>query len=332
MQRNTLATLITATLLTSASVSANVMPPKDNGFSGDIGVSVFYTSGHSQFNMDDGAVTDSIYEKGEKESDSTIAPLGNLNYTFNNKQSQLFLGASRADVAVGRLHLEFGYRHWLANSTQLSFSVIPGIVDSETWQDPYVANQTRVISDTNSKAFRFQANNIVGSGVSWEIAAGEIEIENEKSGTTDPSFAAINKSQLDRNADVLFSELGYAYMVNRGLILRAAIDYLDYGAKGDAMAYQRIGAEASVILNTRRSSIVTTFGFGSSSFDQSHPIYNKTRDDSDYSIFVAYEYREPLGWKNWSVISLIGYNETDSNIDFYDEDSLLTSVGMNYRF
>ncbi len=325
-------TLIVVSLLSSLPVTASVLPPKSNGLSGDIGVSAFYRSGNSQFNMDEGETTSSIYREGDKHSNITVAPLGNLNYTFNNQQSQVFIGASRTDIAVGRLHLEAGYRHWLANRTQLSFSFIPGVVESETWQDPFVANTPRKKTDTSSRAFRFQANNIASSGISWEVAAGEIDIEEEKSGTTDSSLSGIDSTTLNRNADVIFSELGYTLMVNRGLIVRGAIDYLDYGAKGAAMAYHRVGVEGSVILNTRRSTVVTTLGYHTSSYDEVHPIYDKVRDDSELSLFIAYEYRQPFDWKNWSVVNLFGYRQMDSNLSFYDEDSILMSIGMNYRF
>ncbi|WP_413766708.1 DUF2860 family protein [Vibrio vulnificus] len=49
-------------------------------------------------------------------------------------------------------------------------------------------------------------------------------------------------------------------------------------------------------------------------------------------MFLGYEYDSIPSWDNWSIISFVGTTINDSNINFYKSDSLLMSVGVNYKF
>ncbi len=44
------------------------------------------------------------------------------------------------------------------------------------------------------------------------------------------------------------------------------------------------------------------------------------------------EYQNVFDWQNWSFVSFAGYNQADSNINFYDEQQYLLFLGLNYRF
>nr|WP_159063648.1 DUF2860 family protein [Thaumasiovibrio occultus] len=323
--------IVALTLLsTAASYSLHARQPQEAGFSGDLGVNLFFSSNNSQFETENSTPLSQLNATNSKHSDTKVVPIGNLTYTFADKRNQLFFGASRADVAIGRLHFDIGYRHWLEDGTRLSLSFIPGIMDNEMWLDPYVTGSQRQITDSQSSAVRLEARQLFGTGLSTEIAAGQIEMDQESSGQT--QFGQEVSQLLDRNADVLFAEIGYSFAINRGLILRTAANYVNYDADGAAVAYDQLGVEMTLVVATRTQSIITTLSYGDFTYDTVHPLFDQTRDEDQWSVFVAYEYRNLLGWDNWSLVSLLGYTDKSANIAFFEEESWLTSVGINYRF
>lgn len=56
------------------------------------------------------------------------------------------------------------------------------------------------------------------------------------------------------------------------------------------------------------------------------------RRDSEYSLFIAYEYDRPFDWQNVSLVSFGGWSRGDSNKDFYDAQGLFLASDLNDRF
>ena len=67
-------------------------------------------------------------------------------------------------------------------------------------------------------------------------------------------------------------------------------------------------------------------------YDETNPIFNERQEDNKWSAFLAYSYQKPFGWEDWELVSLAGYSNSDANIDFYDEKSLLVTAGFSYNF
>ncbi|WP_064603347.1 DUF2860 domain-containing protein [Photobacterium sp. J15] len=319
--------LLTGIISTSALAAPG--PSWQPGFGADLSFLTGYTRETSQFNTDN-KVTNTLDNNGDTQSDALFAPLGTISYTMESADKQVYFGTSRSDVALGRFHVELGYRQHIPENGMVSISYVPGLVETSTWEDPYITGEARKETDSKIRGFRLQYDRILGSNFSAEIAGGKQELDSEKSGHR--SLTTPEQALLQREADILFTQLSYFKSVNQRLLLRGAVNYSRINADGDAMANDIYGAEIGFIQFLPSSSLALTFSYDRAEFDAANPVFDQKQKDNRWGVFLAYEYQEPFGWENWGVVSLAGYNQSNSNINFYDEDSLLLSAGLNYRF
>lgn len=327
--------LLTVGLIATTMISTTtIAKPVDwtPGVGGDISLMVGYNKSDSQFNSDN-HTTPNLNSNGDIQDKMFVAPIGNISYTFNSGDKQLYFGTSRSDIALGRFHIEAGYRQKFADTSTLTLSYIPGLLSQKTWQDPYLQNVERSKTNSNINAFSVKLDNIRGSRFSGQIAYGKFSIDHERSGN-DPLLAltADERASLNRNANVLYTEGTYVQPFSRRLMLRTAVNFTNIDANGNAMSNNIYGAAATIIQLLPQSSLAFTLSYKKALFDSTHPVFNKKQQDNKFGAFLAYEYRQLFNWKNWGLVSLIGYSSTQSNINFYDSNDVLVSAGLNYKF
>ena len=263
-----------------------------------------------------------------------VAPLGSVAYTFGTElDKQVFLGTSREDIAVGTFALELGYRQELASGMVVGVSFLPTVMAGETWSDPYALNTKRETTDVTGNAYRLSLSDIAGSSFSLDLAYGTQKIDNEKSGATGSSvITAAEQSTLARDASTIYMKGEYKYGLDATSALIPSATFVSHSADGSAMSYKAYGVELTYFKAYQRHQFGLTAGYTNRSYDGSNPVFDKTRSDDKYNLFAAYEYKQAFGLENWSLISLAGYGNSSSNIEFYNESEYLMSVGMNYRF
>ncbi len=321
--------LLCLAMISASSYAGRPNQDWDPGFGGEISVVTGYTRSTSQFNTDNKTLS-SPNQKATTQDSFLIAPIGTLDYTFQSADQQIFFGTRRSDIALGRFHLELGYRQKFEDTGIFSFSFVPGLLKQKTWADPFILNEEREETKVKTRALRLTAEKIMGSNFSGELAVGHQSYDDEKSGFA--NFTPQEQTLLNREANILFAQGSYSQFVGRGMMLRGALNYTRINSEGEAMAHTIYGGEASIIQLLRSSSFAFTVSYDHATFDTINPVFNQEQKDDRWGAFLAYEYRQPFGWQNWSAISLIGYNQSQSNITFYDEDSLLATVGLNYKF
>ncbi|MCG9598697.1 DUF2860 domain-containing protein [Vibrio sp. Isolate25] len=303
------------------------------GLSGGVSLSAGFASTTSNFNTDGDKTINDVNQTASSDSGSLVLPLGNLAYTFGtNLDKQFYVGMAREDIAVGTLALELGYKQQLASGMVIDASFLPTIMSGETWSDPFLTGQERQTTDETGNAFRLKFKNIMGSNFSLDTAYATRDIEDEQSGVSDTSLTTTERNALQRDATSIYLKGDYRLPLTRTSFLQPSITYITTDADGDANSLDSIGGELSYFHILNRHQLALTAGYTNRSYDAENPIYSQTRDEDELSLFAAYEYQDFMGWKNWSLISLAGYSKTDANIDFYDEDQYLVSVGMSYQF
>ncbi|WP_114767254.1 DUF2860 domain-containing protein [Vibrio rhodolitus] len=297
------------------------------GFAGEISLSTGFYSVESNLNTHDdnknlnttssGAPNDSV-------SGGLLLPLGNLSYTFGeNLNQQFYMGTSREDIATGTLAFEMGYKYQLASGMIIDASILPTIMSGEVWADPYQATN-RQTTDEDGNAYRLKLENIAGSKFSVDMAYATKDVENDVLGATEPT--------LRRDADAFYFKTDYKYMVDQTTMLKPRLSFISSDADGDANSFKGYGVELSYFKFLGRHQFALTAGFDTRDYDANNPVFNQTREDDEMSLFAAYEYANFMDWQDWSFISFAGFNSSDSNIDFYDKNELIMSVGMNYQF
>ncbi|WP_045498025.1 DUF2860 domain-containing protein [Vibrio hyugaensis] len=293
------------------------------GFSGEISLNAGFVSSESHFNTDNSSTINSLDESAESDSSFIAAPLGNAAYTFGHRLNhQVYAGTTRSDIAIGTLAFQLGYKYQLDSGTVLDFSYLPTILEGETWQNPYLTNQTRKTTDEGGNAFRFQINRFLDDNFNLDLAYADKDVE--KDTVTDPALA--------RDAKIYHIKGDYRIPLSRTSMLQPAFTYIYHDADGDAESFNSYGLDLSWFQFINRHRVALTAGYTVKDFESASATFGKTRNDDKLSLFAAYEYKNVFDWDNWSFISLAGYSSTDSNITFYDEKEYLLSVGLNYTF
>ncbi|MBN3574895.1 DUF2860 domain-containing protein [Vibrio neptunius] len=303
------------------------------GFSGEVSLSAGFASSTSNFNTDGDKTISNVNQTASADSGSLVLPLGSLAYTFGaNLDKQFYVGMAREDIAVGTLALELGYKQQLSSGMVIDASFLPTIMSGETWSDPFLTGQERQTTDETGNAFRLKFSNIMGSNFSLDTAYATSDIDNEKSGASNNSLTTAERRALQRDASSIYFKGDYRLPLTRTSFLQPSLTYIKTDADGDANSLDSVSGELSYFKILNRHQFAITAGYTNRSYDASNPIYGKTRDEDELSFFAAYEYQEFMGWQDWSLVSFAGYSKTDANIDFYDEDQYLFSVGMSYQF
>lgn len=315
-------TLITLALISG---SASAQLAETAGFAGEVSLSTGFYSVESNLNTDDDNKNlDSLYDTNDAVTGGLLLPLGNLTYTFGNDLNQQFYaGTSREDIATGTLAFEMGYKYQLASGMIIDASILPTIMSGEVWADPYQATN-RQTTDEDGNAYRLQLKNIAGSKFSVDMAYATKDVETDVRGAIDPS--------LRRDADTIFFKTDYKYMVDQTTMLQPRLSYVSSDADGDANSFKGYGVELSYFKFLNRHQFALTAGFNTRDYDAVNPVFDQTREDDEMSLFAAYEYANFMDWQDWSFISFAGFGSTDSNIDFYDKNEYMMSVGMSYKF
>jgi hypothetical protein len=177
---------------------------------------------------------------------------------------------------------------------------------------------------------------MLGSGLEVEYSYRNIDIDTERSGTS-LGLPPEQQRLLDRNGKTHRISLLYEWQLSKAHRLRPAFAYMKDDRDGDARTRDVYDFQLSYFYISQPLSVVLNASLGFADYDERNPIFDKTQEDDRYSLGGTIFYRNPFGWKvlgsdqiSFSLTLLYALNDT--NIDFYDEEAFLSSVGVLYRF
>ena len=299
---------------------------EEQGFTGQIAIMTGYTQQTSNLNTEGQKTrTGKLNKAASSEESFLVMPLGNLQYTFGRDlNKQIFVGTGQYDLA-----LQLSYSQAFNSGMVMSFAYLPSVLSDETWQDPYLLNDQKKITDLSGNTIRFQVDDIAGSNFSLDLGYGTTKVDNEQSGST---YSQSDQALLNRNANSVYLTSAYQYSIDQTSMLIPSLTYTSHSADGKAMSFDSYGGDLTYFKTIGSHQIAVTATYSYSSYDAVNPVFNKTREDNAYSLFAAYEQALGFGLDAWSFISFVGYSQSLSNIDFYDENNLFVSFGGKYNF
>lgn len=201
------------------------------GVSGEIAITAGFASSTSNFNTEGSDTISSSNQKPTSEDSFLAFPLGSITYTFGYAlNQQAYTGTSRQDVATGIVVLEVGYRYQFESRMIMDIAILPTIMSSETWENPYLVNQSRTKTDESGNAFRFQLKNIAGSNFSLDSAFATKEVD------TDTVI-----DELKRDANTIYLKGQYRQPLSRTILVMPSIIYQSSSADGKANSYDQYG-------------------------------------------------------------------------------------------
>jgi len=325
--------------MTVGTVQAQQPLPRESGFSGYVELLGAYISTNSQLNTDsDNKKTDSLDTSGKRVENFKPLPLGLVAYTFADIRTQLFLGVLPENIAQGLFQVEAGARHDLLDGTTLRASVIPFTpIEQETWKDPFVIGQDRKKTDISSFGVRLAAENIRRSGLNFRYGWARQNIDDEESGTflfSQPQSPLTPKDldDLDRDSNFHRLTVEYSFKLMPRMYLRPILRYTRGDAEGDANSFHGLTPQLSFqYFGSRFQATLNVIGTGEW-YDDTHPVFDKTRRDYNLGLLAIIGYKDPLGLKNFRIDWFNALFESTSNINFYESTNYLTALGIGYSF
>ena len=325
--------------LSPGPVQAQQPMPRESGFSGYIELLGAYISTNSQLDTDnENRQTDSLDKSGKRVHKFRPFPLGLISYTFADIRTQLYVGLLPENVAQGQFQVEAGIRHDLTDGTGLRAAFIPVTpLEPETWKDPFVINQNRQKTDITSYGIKLAAENIKDRGLSFRFAWVRATIDDEQSGQflisqPDSFLTLADLDDLERDSNLYRFTGEYSLRLGQRIRLKPILRYIRNDADGNANSFHGLSPQLSLSYFHNQLQATLNASVNTEWYDDTHPVFDKTRKDFNLSLFAILGYREPFNLRNFRFDWFNGIFQQNSNINFFESTSWLTALGVGYEF
>lgn len=207
-----------------------------------------------------------------------------------------------------------------------------GIIDTaafftpfeKAWQNPYITGVDREETDTSKYGFRIGLNRIMGTGFRAQLVYLNESVDNDTIGELVPELA--------RDGAVYSLNMNYSHYIGEKLELRPRMSVRMGDYKGDANSFVKYKFDFEARYKTGQWLLVPRVYFSHSEYDEVDPVFEKTRKNNGYGVSLLTTYIAPFDWQKWSVACLVDISRGDSNINFYDTESMTVGALLSYHF
>jgi hypothetical protein len=326
-------------LLFSANLATALDPiPTESGFSGFIRPAVGYLNYKSNmvasflgYDLSEKKIN-SLDDSPDSQSNGLVLVPFSLQYTFASTRTQLFLGTDLTDLIRFDYTQQLGVKQEIGNLGILQGGILFSGIPAKVWKDPYVVDQNRKDTKRTSNGMRLTWDRILGSQLQVRYTYRKIDISSEKSG----DFLGLNsaeKSRLKRDGDRHKGEVAYRFNFAKRHTLAPAFIYTNDDRDGDAMKSDSYDFQLIYAYLGDTFSFTGNAFIGWADYDDKNPIYDKKQDDDRYAIQGTLYYKNPWSWSLFGSDPMnffvnAAFAETNSNIDFYDQEAILVGGGV----
>jgi len=291
----------------------------DSGFYGSLILGAIWKTGTpSQLDVtDDNRIADDLTSNAGNASEFKPLPMPELGYVFKSTGTEISFGGSRAYGAFG-LTVSQPFKKIGTLSITGSYG------QDDVWKDPYITDVKRKKTDSISIGGELKWERIFNTGLMVSYGYDNVEVDKDEIGDRYES--------LRRDGDIHNARIGYVIPFSRRNILIPSVSASRDELKGDSNSNNRVGVGIEHIYTWKKINFATSMSAGFREFDEIHPVYGKTRDESDFSVNEFITFIEPFGFKQFSTHILLGFSYADSNIDFFDSSIMMMGLGVGYSF
>ena len=194
----------------------------------------------------------------------------------------------------------------------------------EVWKDPYLSTERR--SDTSRATYgtRVTLSDILGTPTELSYSLAHADVDDDEIGERFGS--------LERDGWLHTARIEYGFPLSRGLRVVPGFEFSLVDVDGNANSYK--GYELKLGLRKFASGYRFNLaaGIGINDYDNTHPVFGKTREDVTYSAFGVFTLSDLLGEEYLFGSLIAGYQHRDSNIGFLDADTFIGGLMLGYRY
>jgi len=335
--------VVTLILLLGANPATALDPiPKESGFSGFIRPSVGYLNYKSNmvasflgYDLSD-KKTNSLNDDPDSQSNVLVTAPFSLQYTFASTRTQIFLGTDLTDLIRFDYSQQFGVKQEIGRLGLLQGGILFSGIPAKVWRDPYVVDKNRDDTSRTSNGVRIAWDRIFGSQLQLQYTYRKIEVNNESSGNF-LGLTRAEKNLLERDGDRHIGEVVYRLRIGKKHTLNPAFIYSYNDRDGDAMKNDAYDLQLTYGYRGDTFTFTGNASIGQADYDDRNPIYDKKQDDDRYGVQGSLYYKNPWDWglfgsnpMNFFVSA--AFVETNSNIDFYDQEAIMVSGGVFFNW
>ena len=294
-----------------------------------------------------------ISNYGSPNSQSTAIPVftGTVKYTLEDKKTEIFIGNSLEDYLRMDSSLSLGIRHDFKDVGILGIRLLASTVPTDVWEDPFYKGGDRTDTERTSAGIGLKWESIFGSNFEIDMRARNIEFDKDRNGaslnenlggngaagtsTGDNGAMYISDAGqrlLEREGSIAITEILYTYTLNDSNIFVPSVKFTNDDRDGDARDYTKAEIKISHMYHNKRWVYVGNIFVGSSEYDEDNPVFGKKQDTDFIGAGINVTYKNIFNLKNWSLNAGVYASEGDSDIDFYDTEIFMATIGMAYRF
>lgn len=323
MRKLTLILMLLGAFFFSWSSAFAVNPAeKSEGFSGRISAGAgFMTSTDQLKTTDENKRIDSL--SGDADWYDKFMPLVmfNLGYTFAESGRQVYFGIPPALGGTPRLAL--GFVQPFSDGSRLDISVFTRLF-SEVWRDPYLINADRKETREYNYGTRFAYQQILGTGFGLSYAFSRINVNVDDIGD--------RFNELERDGYIHSAEVEYVFRLGETLSLSPDFKLSIGDLDGEANAYTGYQFGLGVRKFSKAYQLMLKAAIGWDDYDDKHPIFGKTRNDTNYSVFGMFTRSDLFGRDYLFGTLMAGYRYRDSNIGFLEAQTFFSGAMIGIEF
>jgi hypothetical protein len=283
--------------------------------------------------VDLGASSISDYGSPGDESFGVPAVALNVNYLFTDEKTLFSIGNDLANFLQFDRSTILSIRHDTDSAGRFQLAIdSAAAIQTEVWEDPYLLGERRNKTARDATGLRFTWDKIMGSQFELKALTRNIELDDENSGASlDLSLA--ERGLLSREGDWTRVELGYLFTFGGGEhLVRPHIAALDRDLDGAAMSQDGFEIGMSYVRNTASYGWATAVNFSSLDGDTENPLFGGVNNADGFGFATQIFFKQLFGGSAWQPNLSLAVGEVDSDLDFYDSQGWMVTVGLNRRF
>lgn len=306
-------------------IAVSVSAEERDRFDGRVGLGVmFIDSGNNLNPSSSKAYLNDLNSAADRELKTIPLILPDVAYDIGDQDGlKLYFNTEAPIDEAGGFAFNFGGSYQFKGVGILDISTFFTPFE-EAWQNPYITGVERQTSSTSKIGAKVAFNRIMGTGLRINVAYMNDDVDDDVIGELMPELA--------RDGDIYALNANYSFEISKTFELRPRLSIRkgEYDGVSNSFTKVKIDLGARYIIN--RLVLIPRISYNYSEYDEINPIFNETRQDDGFGINLLANYIAPFGWRDWSSQAIVGYSRGDSNITFYDTESVSLGFFLTYRF
>ena len=312
------------TFLTFMSITALAQASdkhEENGFSARIEAGAIWINTTDQLIVNDkNEKTDNLNDEADSFNITLPAVMFDLRYKFRDTDTKVYLATPLEESGIA---LTLGLTQTFIDKSKLDLAVFSKIM-AQAWKDPYIVGVVR--DDTNIKdvGFTVDYNHILDTGLNLYYGYNLVDVDEDVIGT--------RFNDLKRDGIIHTTGFGYMIALDESNIIIPGIEYSKANMDGESNSYNGYKIKLQY-KRTKENYIFNAFvSADRKDYDKMHPIFNKTRDETEYSAIAIFTLLNPFGYDKFFTNFIAGYSYSNSNITFFDKRTYVSGITIGYNF